>query len=326
MTHETDAPRQDVDPAGRGSETDEALIPDTVQQEGEHQGDAPATLDASDIDLDAATPIEPIIYMKRHLRVFAERGVPEELAKDYGLRSYTEERTRQALERFTIKGTSLYIPPSGADSWTPRFRLDDPEANGDVRYLTRRGAEVVPFVLRTVNADSDEPVFIVEAPMKALSMLAHGFASTVGLGGVSAGAIMKGSDQLRPEIQRLVRKGRPFTIVFDSNTGTKPQVAAAQAKLAFVLGRAGAAVSLVALPHAANGKEQGPDDFLVASGTRGPRGVGGLGRDAAGRGRSPAAAPVPGGLDARRQARARPRHRGVQEAQDHGGRRALRGP
>jgi hypothetical protein len=216
------------------------------------------------VSLDAA-PAPRAPFLKKHLRVFAERGIPEALAHAYHLRSFSEQQMREFLERRDLHGTALYIPPCGADSYTPRLRLDDPASNGGARYLTKKGAEVVPFVLRGVQPGSD-PVYVVEAPLKAIAMEAHGFPSTVGLGGVSAGAFKKGSDDLRPEIARLVQPERLFYIVFDSNRSSKAQVALAEAKLARALRRAGAAISLVALPLLADGKDQGPDDFLVASG------------------------------------------------------------
>lgn len=218
---------------------------------------------ADDIDIDTfAEP--PIVYPSIHKKVLAARGIPEDLAREYRIRPQTEKDTREGLGRQDIVGSSLRIPSTGT-TVCPRFRLDRPEANGDVRYLTRKGSEIPPFVLRTVDRASRDAVNIVEAGLKALSMCAHGFPSTVGLGGVSAGAFLQGTRDLHPELRAVIPAGRRVNILFDANRLVKVQVAAAEARLACGLRAAGADVWLVQLPAAEKGKD-GPDDFLVANG------------------------------------------------------------
>lgn len=235
--------------------------PDT---EPEPEG-AEATTVADEISLDSAIDPATITYAKRHREVLAKRGVPEDLARSYFLRSCGEKQVREGLGRRSFIGSALKIPSTG-DGSCPRYRVDEPEKNGGARYLTPAGREIGPFVLRTVSVDSDEPIFVVEAPLKALSMCAFGFESTVGLGGVDAGAFAKGKRELHHELAPYVRPGRRVYVVFDGGRVHKLGVARAEARLAAGLRAAGADVWLVELPPVGDNRDPGPDDFLVAHG------------------------------------------------------------
>jgi len=67
----------------------------------------------------------------------------------------------------------------------------NPEKYGSCpRYLCAAGASVIPYITSEVSAvaaDVSTPTYIVEAPLKALSLIIAGFLA-VGLGGVVAGA------------------------------------------------------------------------------------------------------------------------------------------
>ena len=114
-----------------------------------------------------------------------------------------------------------------------------------------------------IAADGAHPLLIVEGEKKALSATLHGFA-TIGLGGVhnfySGGTLL-------PELERIIWKGRPVYICFDSDAAHNPQIQAAEAKLATELSmHRGAVLHLVRLPNLANGEKQGVDDFLLLEG------------------------------------------------------------
>jgi hypothetical protein len=233
--------------------------------ETQPEGAEPTNADDDGISLDSAIDRASIKYSKRHQEVLAKRGVPEDLARAYFLRSCGEKQIRDGLGRKSFVGSALKIPSTG-DGSCPRYRVDEPEKNGGARYLTPAGREIGPFILRTVAVDSDEPIYLVEAPLKALSMCAHGFAATIGLGGVDAGAFQKGTRDLHVELKPYIRPGRRINIVFDGGRVHKLGVARAEARLAAGLRAAGADVWLVELAPVGDNRDPGPDDFLVANG------------------------------------------------------------
>jgi hypothetical protein len=69
-----------------------------------------------------------------------------------------------------------------------------------------------------------------------------------------------------PDWDLIALRGRVVVIVFDSDAETNPSVAAARDALAAFLTERGARVRIVRLPHGADGKKIGIDDFVAAGG------------------------------------------------------------
>ena len=147
---------------------------------------------------------------------------------------------------------------------------------------------VIPYyppgvLVEGVQDNAAVDLFIVEAPMKALSLTANGFYA-IGLGGVEAGfqdvQQWKTSKHLaiNKELDRILWKGRIAYIVYDAGITNNPRVALGAAKLAAVLRERGADVRIVILPQLHTQErtlddlltyetdDQGPDDFLARHG------------------------------------------------------------
>ena len=155
------------------------------------------------------------------------------------------------------------------------------------RYICQaKPVTVVPYIpaeVFKIAGDATKPLFIVEAPLKALSLTANEMPA-IGLGGVLAGATDKdvlealGEIVLSKEMQRIQWVGRVVYVVFDAGIQDNPMVALGAARLALGLRHAEADVRFVILPFAhptendpENGKfvfkaDQGPDDFLARNG------------------------------------------------------------
>jgi predicted P-loop ATPase len=146
---------------------------------------------------------------------------------------------------------------------------------------------VPPFVtysIRTVASDPSKPIFLGEAPLKAISLEAFGYPS-IGLGGVLAGIHDVESAHQVHEIllhkdlkDQVDWRGRPAYVAFDAGQTTNPLVALGVAYCWLALSHAGASVRTVTLPyyHPADSEpesgkiwrreDQGPDDFLARNG------------------------------------------------------------
>ncbi|WP_170229754.1 DNA polymerase [Polyangium fumosum] len=201
-------------------------------------------------------PFEPL-----HIQYLEERGVdPEWAGMGAGLRSVTPEEGAKLLG-FTqpLSSGGLYIPYPNAQGYG-RIRLD----GGDTRFLVPAEREVPVYLPPGFHAKGPHPVYVVEGPIKALSLLDYHF-NALGLGGTGT-TLEKNARRLNDSWAGLELTGRDVFILFDSNRMTNPNVARDEARLAQALEGAGARVRVAALPPKPNGKDQGPDDFLAARG------------------------------------------------------------
>jgi Domain of unknown function (DUF3854) len=155
-------------------------------------------------------------------------------------------------------------------SW--RVRLQE----GELRYLVKKGDEMRPYFPPFLEAarlqDTKEPLYIVESPIKALSLSQEGLL-TVGLGGVDAGGLHKaawrdgGTLELHPDFTRRVTFfERTVVLVFDAGAAINVRVSLALAKAATAFRKAGAMVLAARLPLHTNGEDQGPDDVKARLG------------------------------------------------------------
>jgi hypothetical protein len=158
---------------------------------------------------------------------------------------------------------------------TWRVRLQE----GELRYLVKKGEEMrpyfPPFVEETRWKDPRETLYVVESPIKALSLAQEGWL-TVGLAGVDAGALHRsawregGVFELHPDLlRRLALSSRSVVLVFDAGAAINARVALALAKTEVAFRKAGALVYAARLPLRPDGGDQGPDDVKVRLGVEG---------------------------------------------------------
>jgi hypothetical protein len=169
---------------------------------------------------EAPDPKGKRVLWAHHLRILADRGISEAVALEHGLYSVDlakEKRLRDGYpgyktpfphlplhETTGIAIPYLDMPKDGIPR--KRVRADRTEfvrhehEGQDLptdpvvkipRYITQaKPATVIPYIppaVRKVAGDTSKAIYIVEAPLKALSLIANGMLA-IGLGGVLAGA------------------------------------------------------------------------------------------------------------------------------------------
>lgn len=250
-----------------------------------------------------------------HVEILRARAIPAAFALAHGLRSVDLGGMRSQREKLKSPPPWPHLPlPEGATGIAieyqdtldgvprGRVRLDKTEfvrpgpidgshhgehTVGLPRYICQaKPVTVVPYIPPEVFAiagDTTKPLYVVEAPLKSLSLTANGFPA-VGLGGVLAGATDSevltalGEIVISKELARVNWAGRVAYVVFDAGISDNPQVALGAARLALGLQRAGADVRFVVLPYfhptesdPESGNfwartDQGPDDYVARFG------------------------------------------------------------
>lgn len=240
---------------------------ETVHPEGSaaHAGrNEPGERSFEEATVVARTPPE-VRLLPRHLEYLTERAVDPELAWREGVRSLDEGQVRAAVRNPSLVGGGLAFPYAFVESAYTRVQLDDRERNSK-KAVTPSGVTPPPYVVSTTTEDVGEPLFVVEAPAKALALASAGFTNVVGCGGVNAGVFEKGSSKLQPLMARFTTPGRTVYIVFDAGRATNPRVAKAEARIARALMDHGCVVRVVELPLGPDDADQGPDDFIAREG------------------------------------------------------------
>ncbi len=263
----------------------------------------------------SSTPSSPPKLWPSHVEVLRARAIPEAFAVAHGLRSVDVGALKDHCEKYKVAAPWPHLPlyrgATGIEIQyqvcldeirRARIRVDQTEVvlpgpidgahHGErtvtiPRYICQaRPVTVVPYIIeevREIAGDTTKPLFIVEAPLKALSLTANGFPA-VGLGGVLAGANdtevldALGEIALSKEMNRIKWAERLVYVVFDAGLADNPMVALGAARLALGLQREGADVRLVTLPYyhlqdsdPLAGKfwrreDQGPDDSIARNG------------------------------------------------------------
>jgi predicted P-loop ATPase len=265
---------------------------------------------------DKSTPAACAL-LPQHQQILRERAIPVEFAVAHGLVS-VDLGERAALEKRNnlprrwkhlpmhpvtgigipyqtcLDGVERFRVRSDVTSYVKRGEPGTSEADEIVevpRYICQANTTVAPYIhdeVLKVASDVTVPIFVPEAPLKALCLTAHGFLA-IGLGGVVAGCHDKGElDALgeivaHPELQRILCNGRRVYIAFDAGLGGddapgNPLVAMGAARVWKALSGLGADVWLVRVPyfhpqasHPEKGQlwnptDQGPDDFIARNG------------------------------------------------------------
>ncbi|WP_437767158.1 VapE domain-containing protein [Sorangium sp. So ce281] len=245
-----------------------------------------------------------------HSDILQARAITAEYAERVGLYSVTfprkdkwEEKLRKLGVEPRYKGlphyagtTGIAIPYPAALDKIERIRIrvdkttvysDDGMSSHEIpRYLAQAGVRVVPYwtpEALDAAADTSIPLYVTEAPLKAISLTCHGYAS-LGLGGVLAGC--HDPKELREheeivatkEMKRVNWKGRKTFIVFDAGVSNNVMVALGASYVWKALAQEGADVWLVRIPYRHSTEveiekgefftehDQGPDDFISRNG------------------------------------------------------------
>lgn len=260
-----------------------------------------------------------------HQRILTERAIPIEFALKHGLvsidlggRKKTEKehklkkafpnlpyyQTTGLLIRYQVCKDGVERLRVRADETTVTIAGDEGTHEADKvvqipRYICQADTSVAPYIPHEVFElanDVTKPLFVTEAPLKALSLTANGWPA-IGMGGIYAGTvdvdIRKETDRLvaHPEMRRVRWAGRSVYIAYDAGIGSaddglgNAQVAQAAARIWRSLSDLGAIVRLVNTPYwheqqadfekdeTWNPTDQGPDDFIARKGVEAFQGL-----------------------------------------------------
>jgi len=272
----------------------------------------------------SSTPAEDYRhYNPFHESVFEQRAINPRVARLAGIEAIDLGKLKDFAREYRLPpkwpglplprgATGLRIPNPQVGSDTTkrgRVRLDETEVElpGPIpgaehhggthvtlpRYLAQAGLPVAPYLLECVQAVSrvaSVPLWIVEAPLKALSLVSH-YLPAIGLGGVLAGAhdpeARREHEEIcaHPHLLQIDWRSRLTYVAFDaglwaSRTGpANPLVALGAAYVWRSLGKVGADVRLVKIPYQnaeqwnesdpglpPGPTDQGPDDFIYRHG------------------------------------------------------------
>lgn len=216
----------------------------------------------------AATDREPR-FAPQDEKYLTDRAVDLQLAWQQKARSGTEAQIRMHLRRHDIVGGGFCIWYPQQEPPYLRVQLHDRgAANHYAKTLALKGVLPPPYIPTTVTTDVADPLFIVEAPMKALAMVSNGFPCTIGCGGVNAGFFAKGERIPQGALTPYLGRSRRVTIVFDAGRATNPRVAIAEANIAHTLVQRGCDVYVAEIPIPEGEDDLGPDDFLARHGAQ----------------------------------------------------------
>ncbi len=222
----------------------------------------------------APDPKPQSIFSPTNEEYLKARAVPLKVAAEVaGLRSVTGDEIAKLLNRrAAVRSDGLAIPYPGVNPPYYRIRCDDAEASG-APYLVQEEREVPIYIplpatraIGPLPPELQDALVVVESPIKALALMAACI-DAVGLGGTSTTLTEKdGVRCLNGSWDRVPLKGRKVVVCSDAGRAKNPNVARDEARLVRALRAAGANVYVASLPEGVDGGDQGPDDFIAASG------------------------------------------------------------
>jgi hypothetical protein len=118
---------------------------------------------------------------------------------------------------------------------------------------------------RDIGANPTLGLVVTEGEIKSAVCCAHGI-PCIGLGGVWSFKSKKEHEELLPDFDAFQWKGRPVTIVFDSDASTNPMVEGAALSLARLLIKRGALVAIHHCPSLDTLHKTGLDDYIISDG------------------------------------------------------------
>jgi len=227
--------------------------------------------------------LKPSVLSEEHYEnVLAPRGISREVAEERGYASVEAQHSRWLKERgfpkdgvrnAIARGAILIPTPGAAGIDTYQLRPDRPRkmSKGERKYESQHG---VPNTLdvhprsREHLDNREVPLVIAESPLKADALLSTGVQCAVSIRG-SFGWRTKGYDDATvalPEFELISWKDRDVSLVFDSDVTENANVGVGAIRLASLLQRRGANVTIL-YPPALPGSKYGVDDFLASGGS-----------------------------------------------------------
>jgi hypothetical protein len=181
----TDAPPSDIDLKAPVTALEpEPAGPDALDELGEPvDDDAPVTA--------CVAPAPNVVtvgcarFYEPHVAYLGDRSINPEVGWREGVRSGDAADVYRGTG-CTVVGTA---PLVGYDGGYTLAQLDD-RANNEGKTRARAGVTPPPFIPSTVSLDGDEPLIIVEGPLKALALVSNGFRNAVGACGVTGGILV----------------------------------------------------------------------------------------------------------------------------------------
>lgn len=279
------------------------------------------TVDSADKQSIAPVEKQPgrTLITHAHRQLLADRSIPFDFAIEHGIRSIDLAALRRFVDRTKVRPkwphlplhpvTGILIEYQECLDGIPRVRVRSdvtsyvrpgPEPGSHVgeetmavpRYICQAQVKIAPYIppeVFRVAGDVTVPLYLTEAPLKALSLTANGWPA-IGMGGIYAGVadpkIKAELDELaaHPELRRIQWSGRTAYICYDAGLGGaddglgNPQVAQAAARIWRVLSDLGAIVRIVHTPYTHpqqtnpeagqlwSPTDQGPDDYIARNG------------------------------------------------------------
>jgi P4 family phage/plasmid primase-like protien len=210
------------------------------------------------------TPESAQLFYKDYLR---KRAVPLDLAKKESVWLANPAEILQLVGYKTTGGGLVvnYDTRCGAVSVARRIYLED---RSGPKVMQAKGDLALPFIPSSVTSTVETPLFIVEGPLKALSLLAAGH-EAVALAGVDGGFFDPTTGLVQAALAPYLVPGRRIYLCLDANCQFKTGPARAEARIACHLLSLGHDVRLVELPPlqsritGAKLVDMGPDDFLA---------------------------------------------------------------
>lgn len=253
----------------RATEEEESADPSVGTVDSDRAGESDASMASA---VEPASQASGSRFLPQDEKYLADRAVDLEIAWQQRTRSGTEAQVRNYLHRSNVAGGGLCIFYPQQEPPYLRVQLHDRgAANSYAKTLALKGVTPPPYIPTTVTMNVEDPLYIVEAPMKALAMVSNGFPCTVGCSGVNAGFFAKGERLPQASLILYLPPGRRVTIVFDAGRSTNPRVAIAEADIARALVQRGCDVYVAEIPVPEGEDDLGPDDFLARNGEQAMR-------------------------------------------------------
>lgn len=257
-----------ITPTNSGQSSDTFLDPPVTPDGKRLQGSPTAPLPSPEGLIELIKKL-PEIIDDDHLAMLKASGISHEVI---AARKYRSVHRRDTLAAFGFsdgptvwqrRTPCLLIPLYGVDGLPVgvQIRPDRPRLDRNkkpVKYEIPLGAKHrIGFQPGREFPGPGSRIFISEGAKNG-----DAFASVGEYSLTVSGVDTWSSDEAFRDLKRVDWKGREVIIAFDSDAATNPRVTRARADLAEFLTDRGAIVKALNLPPGANGKKQGPDDFL----------------------------------------------------------------
>src|SRR5262249_36569308 len=124
--------------------------------------------EAPDEDAISSSPA----FVAQDEKYLTDRSVDLERAWREGVRSVDEGKARELTRCPNILGGGLCFAYRGRSYY--RVQLHDRAGNGGTKTRAIPGVTPPPYVISTTTTNEDSPLYVVEAPAKALALASNG--------------------------------------------------------------------------------------------------------------------------------------------------------